>query len=98
MVVLQRDFCINLVGLAATSTVATAVIGLTAQETLNNLIIGISLHVTFLLRKATALILAQQPESSHPAFDDYPSARSRLLNHRSPEQPNRRGRAATIQA
>ena len=45
MVVIQRDFRVNLVGLAATSAVVTAVIGLAAQETLKNLFAGISLQV-----------------------------------------------------
>ena len=45
MVVIQRDFRVNLVGLAATSAVVTAVVGLAAQETLKNLFAGISLQV-----------------------------------------------------
>ena len=45
MVVIHRDFRVNLVGLAATSAVVTAVIGLAAQETLKNLFAGISLQV-----------------------------------------------------
>jgi len=45
MVVIHRDFRINLVGMAATSAVVTAVIGLAAQETLKNLFAGISLQV-----------------------------------------------------
>ena len=45
MVVIHRDFQVNLVGLAATSAVVTAVIGLAAQETLKNLFAGISLQV-----------------------------------------------------
>ena len=45
LVVIQRDFNVNLVGLAATSAVVTAVIGLAAQETLKNLFAGISLQV-----------------------------------------------------
>ena len=45
MVVIHRDFQVNLVGLAATSAVVTAVVGLAAQETLNNLFAGISLQV-----------------------------------------------------
>ena len=45
MVVIHRDFKINLVGLAATSAVVTAVVGLAAQETLKNLFAGISLQV-----------------------------------------------------
>ena len=45
MVVIHRDFSVNLVGLAATSAVVTAVIGLAAQETLKNLFAGISLQV-----------------------------------------------------
>ena len=45
MVVIHRDFNVNLVGLAATSAVVTAVIGLAAQETLKNLFAGISLQV-----------------------------------------------------
>ena len=43
LVVIHRDFQVNLVGLAATSAVITAVIGLAAQETLKNLFAGISL-------------------------------------------------------
>ena len=43
--VIHRDFQVNLVGLAATSAVITAVIGLAAQETLKNLFAGISLQV-----------------------------------------------------
>ena len=45
MVVIHRDFRVNLVGLAATSAVVTAVVGLAAQETLKNLFAGISLQV-----------------------------------------------------
>jgi len=45
LVLIQRDFQINLIGLAATSAVITAVIGLAAQETLKNLFAGISLQV-----------------------------------------------------
>ena len=45
LVVIHRDFQVNLVGLAATSAVITAVIGLAAQETLKNLFAGISLQV-----------------------------------------------------
>ena len=45
MIVIHRDFRVNLVGLAATSAVVTAVIGLAAQETLKNLFAGISLQV-----------------------------------------------------
>ena len=45
MVVIHREFRVNLVGLAATSAVVTAVIGLAAQETLKNLFAGISLQV-----------------------------------------------------
>ncbi len=45
MVVIHRDFRVNLVGLAATSAVVTAVIGLAAQETLKNLFAGISMQV-----------------------------------------------------
>ena len=45
MVVIHRDFQVNLVGLAATSAVVTAVVGLAAQETLKNLFAGISLQV-----------------------------------------------------
>ena len=45
LVLLHRDFSINLVGLAATSAVVTAVLGLAAQETLKNLFAGISLQV-----------------------------------------------------
>ena len=45
LVVIHRDFRVNLVGLAATSAVVTAVIGLAAQETLKNLFAGISLQV-----------------------------------------------------
>ena len=45
LVVIHRDFSVNLVGLAATSAVVTAVIGLAAQETLKNLFAGISLQV-----------------------------------------------------
>ena len=45
LVVIHRDFRVNLVGLAATSAVITAVIGLAAQETLKNLFAGISLQV-----------------------------------------------------
>ena len=45
LVVIHRDFKVNLVGLAATSAVITAVIGLAAQETLKNLFAGISLQV-----------------------------------------------------
>ena len=40
MVVIHRDFRINLVGVAATSAVVTAIIGLAAQETLKNLFAG----------------------------------------------------------
>ena len=45
LVVIHRDFQVNLVGLAATSAVITAVIGLAAQETLKNFFAGISLQV-----------------------------------------------------
>ena len=45
LVVIHRDFQVNLVGLAATSAVITAVIGLAAKETLKNLFAGISLQV-----------------------------------------------------
>jgi small-conductance mechanosensitive channel/CRP-like cAMP-binding protein len=45
LVIVHRDFQVNLVGLAATSAVITAVIGLAAQETLKNLFAGISLQV-----------------------------------------------------
>ena len=45
LVVIHRDFQVNLVGLAATSAVVTAVLGLAAQETLKNLFAGISLQV-----------------------------------------------------
>ena len=45
LMVIHRDFQVNLVGLAATSAVITAVIGLAAQETLKNLFAGISLQV-----------------------------------------------------
>ena len=45
LVMIHRDFQVNLVGLAATSAVVTAVIGLAAQETLKNLFAGISLQV-----------------------------------------------------
>ena len=45
LVVIHRDFQVNLVGLAATSAVITAVIGLAAQETIKNLFAGISLQV-----------------------------------------------------
>jgi small-conductance mechanosensitive channel/CRP-like cAMP-binding protein len=45
LLVIHRDFQVNLVGLAATSAVLTAVIGLAAQETLKNLFAGISLQV-----------------------------------------------------
>ena len=45
LILIQRDFQINLIGLAATSAVITAVIGLAAQETLKNLFAGISLQV-----------------------------------------------------
>ena len=45
MVVIHRDFRVNLVGLAATSAVVTAVLGLAGQETLKNLFAGISLQV-----------------------------------------------------
>ena len=45
LILIQRDFQINLIGLAATSAVITAVLGLAAQETLKNLFAGISLQV-----------------------------------------------------
>lgn len=45
LLVIHRDFQVDLVGLAATSAVITAVIGLAAQETLKNLFAGISLQV-----------------------------------------------------
>ena len=45
LVLIQRDFQVNLIGLAATSAVITAVIGLAAQKTLKDLFAGISLQV-----------------------------------------------------
>ena len=45
IIVVQNNFSINLVGLAATSAVLTAVIGLAAQETLKNLFAGVSLEL-----------------------------------------------------
>lgn len=45
ILIIQHHFSINLVGLAATSAVLTAVIGLAAQETLKNLFAGISLEL-----------------------------------------------------
>ena len=63
MVVIHRDFQVNLVGLAATSAVVTAVIGLAAQETLKNLFAGISLQLIHHSKKVTGLIWMQQPES-----------------------------------
>ena len=45
IVVIQNHFSVNLVGLAATSAVLTAVIGLAAQETLKNLFAGVSLEL-----------------------------------------------------
>ena len=45
IIVFQHYFSINLVSLAATSAVLTAVIGLAAQETLKNLFAGLSLEL-----------------------------------------------------
>jgi small-conductance mechanosensitive channel len=45
LVIIHRDYSINLVGIAATSAVLTAVIGLAAQETLKNLFAGLSLQL-----------------------------------------------------
>ena len=45
LVVVHQQFQVNLVGLAATSAVLTAVVGLAAQETLKNLFAGVSLQV-----------------------------------------------------
>lgn len=45
IVIFQHYFSINLVSLAATSAVLTAVIGLAAQETLKNLFAGLSLEL-----------------------------------------------------
>ena len=45
LVIIHRDYSINLVGIAATSAVLTAIIGLAAQETLKNLFAGLSLQL-----------------------------------------------------
>ena len=45
LVILHRDYNINLVGIAATSAVLTAIVGLAAQETLKNLFAGLSLQL-----------------------------------------------------
>ena len=45
LVIIHRDYSINLVGVAATSAVLTAIIGLAAQETLKNLFAGLSLQL-----------------------------------------------------
>ena len=45
IIIFQHYFSINLVSLAATSAVLTAVIGLAAQETLKNLFAGLSLEL-----------------------------------------------------
>ena len=45
IIVIQNHFSINVISLAATSAVLTAVIGLAAQETLKNLFAGISLEL-----------------------------------------------------
>ena len=91
LVVIHRDFQVNLVGLAATSAVITAVIGLAAQETLKNLFAGISLQVDspfeegdwvdlgFTRGIATSLRLMSTRDPHHRGlFDCYP------------QQPNRR--------
>jgi small-conductance mechanosensitive channel len=45
LVIVHRDYNINLVGIAATSAVLTAIVGLAAQETLKNLFAGLSLQL-----------------------------------------------------
>ena len=45
LVIIHRDYNINLVGIAATSAVLTAIVGLAAQETLKNLFAGLSLQL-----------------------------------------------------
>ena len=66
MVVIHRNFQLNLVGLAATSAVITAVIGLAAKETLKKSVRWNLSKLTPHIRKATGLTLASLADWQHP--------------------------------